>query len=302
MNLSSLLPNFYLVHPNSIPGLDKCRASIYTFYKIGSDAALSQSAFSELEFLNSDATRSINHPYTKIPAIMTNDPLAEQALQAAYSGDWQKAILVNQQILDHQPDNLDALNRLAKAYLETNQPDLALRIYQQVLSHDPYNSIAQKNLRRLEHYSPPDTSAHPLSHSPITSFIEEPGISKTVQLTCPGEPTVLAQVDAGDSVSLQIRRRLIYITTSENTHLGRIPEDLSIRLINLIKGGNQYQAWVKSVDGQNIKIFIKESYRTPKFQDIPSFPEANQSSYLAFTDPARVYEDRPDTTSIDEQE
>lgn len=233
---------------------------------------------------------------------MIDHTLTNEALNAAYSGNWQLAVSINQQILNQQPDNLEALNRLAKAYIESNQPQKAVKLYHQVLKLDPYNSIAQKNLKRLNHYSQKSNSQKTLVNFPSVSFIEEPGISKTIQLTCPGEPAILSQIDAGDSVLLSQRKRHICITTNNKTHLGRIPEDLSLRLINLIRGGNQYQAWIKSIDGQNIKMFIKETYRAPKFQDIPSFPDSKQSSYLAFTDPAKIYEDRPDTTSIDEQE
>jgi len=233
---------------------------------------------------------------------MSSNSLTNQALQAAYSGDWNTAIDLNQQLINQDPDNLEAHNRLAKSYLETNQPQKAYQTYQQVLKQDTYNTIAQKNLKRLEHYAQHPDINHQAVNYPTVSFIEEPGISKTVQLTCPGEPSILAKVDAGDQVLITPHKRYICITTEHKIHLGRIPEDLSLRLVNLINGGNQYQAWIKSVDSQCVKIFIKETHRAPQFKDIPSFPNSNQVSYLAFTDPSSVYEDRPDTTSIDEEE
>jgi hypothetical protein len=84
--------------------------------------------------------------------------------------------------------------------------------------------------------------------------------------------------------------------------LGKIPEDLSLRLITLINGGNKYQAWVKAVTEKYVSIFIKEIRRAPKFNSICSFPDDNNSQYLAFTDPEEVYTDRPDITSTEEQE
>ena len=239
--------------------------------------------------------------FQPIPA-MSNDNLIHQALQAAYSGNWSSAIKLNQQIIHQNPDDLEALNRLAKAFLETDQPQKAHRIYQQVLKRDQYNTIAQKNLKRLDHYTQNPSANHTTVHYPAVSFIEEPGISKTIQLTCQGEPSILAKADAGDPVNLIAHKRHICVTTEQKIHLGRIPEDLSLRLINLIRGGNQYQAWIKSIDNQSVKIFIKEIRRASQFKDIPSFLNSNQISYLAFTDPSSVYEDRPDTTSIDEEE
>lgn len=230
------------------------------------------------------------------------DQLAEKAMQAAYQGDWQSAIETNQAILKIEKQNLAALNRLAKAYLENENPNKAKETYQQVLKIDQYNSIAEKNLKKLTNYIA-DPKRKPTVPNPIANLIEEPGTSKTVSLVNLCEPKLLANLDAGDEVSLQPRKRQICVfTVDTEKHIGKIPEDLSQRLISLIKGGNEYQAWIKSADDNQVKIFIKEIHRSPKFSSIPSFPSDQQSNYLSFTDPEGIYEDRPDTTSTDEQD
>ena len=231
------------------------------------------------------------------------DQLTSQALEAAYSGNWKQAIELNQQIINQNPQSLDALNRMAKAYIELNQPQKAQTIYRKVLKLDPYNSIAQKNLQKLKNYSSntSKTVLHSGKLDPEVTFIEEPGKSKTISLVNIGEPSALAQVDAGDPVQLKPKKRFICVSALNNLHLGKIPEDLSLRLITLIKGGNKYQAWIKSIDSRHITIFIQETYRTSQFNSIFSFPDSNHTTYLAFTNPASAYPDKPDTTSTENQ-
>ena len=230
-----------------------------------------------------------------------NTPLETAALQAAYAGDWQQVIKSNLQIVKEDPQNLAALNRLAKAHLELGHPHKAVTFYKQVLKIDRYNTIAQKNLQRLEHYS-----ANGKTHVPkqiySSSFIEEPGITKSVHLVNTCEQSILAQVNGGDKVNLTSKKRFIAVTSIDGLYLGKIPEDLSLRLNVLIQGGNQYQAWVQSIDKHHIKIFIKESLRSNAFKNIPSFTDSDHSSYLAFPSPETVYLDRPDTSRTEEQE
>jgi len=78
-------------------------------------------------------------------------------------------------------------------------------------------------------------------------------------------------MDSGDPVFFLIKKRLVSITNINKNYLGSIPEDLSQRLIKFIKGGNQYQGFVRSVGRQKMEIFVREISRSKKFTDIPSF-------------------------------
>jgi hypothetical protein len=42
-------------------------------------------------------------------------PLKIQAVQTALQGDWKAAIVLNEMLLEENPDDIDALNRLAFA-------------------------------------------------------------------------------------------------------------------------------------------------------------------------------------------
>ena len=83
--------------------------------------------------------------------------------------------------------------------------------------------------------------------------------------------------------------------------MGTIPDDLSLRLIKFIKGGNRYQAFVKAVDRQNLEIFIQEIFRSKRFRNLPSFSPSG-GGYLSYLSPGTIYKGRPETTPTGEKE
>ena len=74
---------------------------------------------------------------------MQVDP-AQKAVAAALSGNWEDAIRLNEDLIALNPNDIDALNRLAKAYAECGQVELAKKTSNKVLELDPFNPIAQK--------------------------------------------------------------------------------------------------------------------------------------------------------------
>lgn len=204
---------------------------------------------------------------------MENTALLEQkAIKAAMNGAWDQAIELNQKILKLEPENTAALNRLARAFWEKGNLESARKTYRQVLSIDSYNIIASKNLKRLaDHQKTPSKKEIKKKTAEGAIFLEEPGKTKVVKLIRLASPEVLSTLDSADEVLLAPKTHAISVTSSDNTYLGTVPDDLSHRLLRLIKGGNQYQAFVKAVDRQNLEIFIREIKRAPKFHSIPSF-------------------------------
>ncbi|MAG59326.1 hypothetical protein CMO96_00865, partial [Candidatus Woesebacteria bacterium] len=77
------------------------------------------------------------------------DSAAQRAIEKALHGDWKEAVVLNEQILKDNPGNKEALNRLARAYLELGKLRKATTYYKKVLTIDPYNGIAKKSLDRL---------------------------------------------------------------------------------------------------------------------------------------------------------
>ena len=74
---------------------------------------------------------------------------AQQAVDLALDGLWAEARSLNEDILQYFPDDIEAMNRLAKANLELGNLSTAKKNFEKVLYLSPYNSIAKKNLDRL---------------------------------------------------------------------------------------------------------------------------------------------------------
>lgn len=204
---------------------------------------------------------------------MENTALLEkEAIKAAMKGAWDQAIELNQKILKLEPKNISALNRLARAFWEKGNLALARKGYRQVLLLEPYNTIANKNLKRLADLkkgAPKGKIKKGTTQGTI--FLEEPGKTKVVKLVRLATPALLSELDSGDEVWLAPKKHTISVTNPEGVYLGTIPDDLSYRLLRFIRGGNQYQAFVKAVDRQNLQIFIRETKRAPRFRNRPSF-------------------------------
>jgi len=200
------------------------------------------------------------------------DTLARRAILAALANNWQSALKVNLEILENFPDDTEALNRLAKAYLQLGRLDMATSCSERVLLLDPLNSIAEKclnkcvALRQNGVYMP---KQYGISDS---LFLEIPGKTKIVSLINLCESTILAQLDAGDSVNLVPRMHKVAITTPADLYIGRLPDDLASRVIYLVRCGNEYETYIKSVTEIDVKVFIKETKKSEASGQIHSFP------------------------------
>lgn len=225
----------------------------------------------------------------------------QKAIQAALTGNWKEAISLNLTILKQNPKDTEALNRLGRAYFETNQKSKAEEVYKKVLRIDKFNSIATKNLELLK-TSRIDRSGHKSTQVATTVFLEEPGITKTLTLVRPGDPRIISRLHPGDQVNLVAREHAVTIISSSGDYLGRLPDDLASRLRPFIKGGNIYNAWIRSIDSTSIKVFIKEISRVAKFRSIPSFPATEKLTYAAFTPPELIHRDLPVTATHEDSD
>lgn len=196
--------------------------------------------------------------------------LAQKAISRALAGNWKEAIELNKKILKSIPDDTDTLNRLAKAYFELGCIKKAKEFSQKVLKIDPLNTIAIKSMDRWK--SLRSVKELPARPSPVTDFIEEAGKTKLVSLLNIGDAKVLGGLDAGDEVQIFSHAHRVCITTIDKKYIGRLPDDLSARLRLLMKNGNTYQVFIKSLCPKSVKVFIKELQRSKKSTKIPSFP------------------------------
>jgi tetratricopeptide (TPR) repeat protein len=195
-----------------------------------------------------------------------------EAIKAALHGDWKKAVKINLKLIQEFPDDIETSLRLAKAYEELGKVNLAKKSCRHVLKLDRFNPIAKRNIRRLKTIKKKkNKNISTISQLDGDLFLEEPGKTKTIPLVRLAPPEELLKLDCAQSLKLQTGKRYITIRDEENQYLGRIPDDLSQRLIKLIKRGNQYQVVVKDVDKKKLYVFVKEIKRSPNNDGIPSF-------------------------------
>ncbi|KKR29029.1 MAG: hypothetical protein UT61_C0037G0002 [Candidatus Woesebacteria bacterium GW2011_GWA1_39_8] len=215
-----------------------------------------------------------------------NTDLAQEAISLALSGNWQGALKINEEILKENPSDVDALNRLARAYSETGNFRKAKETAQKVLKIDPFNTIATKSIEKWKGLKKGETYSQKPSNPHY--FLEEPGKTKILTLIHAGSPKVLAKLDSGDEIHLNTHSHRVCVQTVNGKYIGRLPDDLSARLRKLIQLGNTYQVIVKSVNTHEAKIFIRETYRAPSLKDVPSF-SAERIDYVSFTPPELVH-------------
>lgn len=206
--------------------------------------------------------------------------LHHQAIDAALDSRWEDAIRINKKILNVDPKNIDALNRQAKACMELGKLNLAKKSYAEVLEIDPYNPIAQKNLKILKSFKGNKevfVSCNQTRLSP-SLFLQEPGKTKTVNLLKIAEPQKLSHTFCGMKVEMAIKNRRITIVDQNGNYLGVLPDDVSHNLLRLFKGGNKYDLFIKSVRLNSLSIIIKETFRSKRFKNQPSFLEFSAQS------------------------
>lgn len=218
--------------------------------------------------------------------------LAQKAINLALLGDWDAAISANLELLKISANDVDSLNRLARAYAESGKINLAKSTSLKALEVDPVNPIAIKCLAKWKMVKGNTKKNHSDRLKPLTheNFIEESGKTKLVTLLHPGDNTLLASCDSGDEVKLDTHPHSVSVTTFSGKYIGKLPDDIAARLRNLIKSGNKYQAFIKSVKLKDVTLFIKEIEKGPNVTTETSFP-TEKIEYVSFTPPELVHKD-----------
>lgn len=199
--------------------------------------------------------------------------LKDKAIEAMLLGNWQNATSLNKSLLKEDPDNIDTLNRLAYAFTVLGKFKDAKSIYRKVLRLDNLNQIAIRNIKRLSEVSVKKRLKNGASNFRYVNhaFLEETGKTKIISLVNLAPPKIIGLLTAGQSLIICIKRSKIFVQDHYKQYLGVLPDDIGRRLIKLIKGGNQYTAYVKSANEHNVTIFIKEVKRASRYKDHPSF-------------------------------
>lgn len=238
------------------------------------------------------------------PALLNLNHLA---IDAALSSKWDEALKINKQIIKVDPQNVDALNRQARAYMELGKSNLAKKYYSEALKFDPYNPIAIKNLKIIRSFKPNMAT----NHIPTTNgysrlspslFLQEPGKTKIVSLLRVAEPQKLSQAFCGMRVEMVVKNRKITIVDLNENYMGVLPDDTSHLMFRLLKGGNKYDLFIKSIKVNGLSVLIKEVYRSKRFKNQPSFLD-NSDSIITSSEmlPNLDQSDTEDEENLDEE-
>lgn len=222
---------------------------------------------------------------------------AQLAISSALSGKWEDAISANLSLLKGNPNDTEALCRLARAYAEIGKISEAKKATNKVIALDPVNQIALKFLEKLKLAK---NSKTPVASSTCNqSFLEEPGRTKIIGLMNLGEMENFINLDPGEEVKMLPYAHRISITTAGGEYIGRLPDDISARLKYLIGKGNKYQTLVKSINAKEITVFIREIEQGKGVDGSPSFPP-EKIEYVSFTPPELVHTDTPSVETTEE--
>jgi tetratricopeptide (TPR) repeat protein len=208
--------------------------------------------------------------------------VSKQAVALAMEGRWQEVVTVNKALLESFPDDIDAYNRLGRAYMELGDYSLAKESYGKAIKLDPYNTIAQKNLNRLSLLRGSATPAEARQQRvEPQQFIKEVGKAGVVALVSIGRPEVLAKLVTGAALALRIDGTSLLVDNGLGEYVGKVEPRHGQRLIKLMEGGNRYSAAVVSAAAEgNITVILRETYQDPSQAGRLSFPQRDSEPSL----------------------
>lgn len=230
-----------------------------------------------------------------------DDELAQIAINCALQCNWEEAIKTNLLILKENNEDVDALNRLSRAYFEIGEVSKAKKTSLEAIKISPINNIAINALEKYKHYTPLKTAKKNINKNGAKTlqkdnessksnrsndasvFIEEPGKTKITTLINLGPENVYSLLSAGDIVKLTPHTHKVSVTTTSGAYIGKLTDDLSARIRKLTKGGNKYLVLIKSIAKNCVKIFIKELSRGKELQNTQSFPRETSESLDEFS-------------------
>ena len=217
--------------------------------------------------------------------------LSQEAVNLAVKGEWERATEVNIAILESFPTDVEAMNRLVKALIETGSYVDAQAALNQVCEIAPYNNIAKKNRARLDQLTAnPDLPKSETSKQArkaagaSQTFIEESGKSATTVLrnsnslrNANGRKTTI-HLAPSDPVVVSREKNTVMVKTLDGQLLGQLEPKMGNRLARLMDRGNKYSAVVVSVNDDGVSIMVRETFKHPSLQNMCSFPSQSAAN------------------------
>jgi hypothetical protein len=200
--------------------------------------------------------------------------IQEQAVDLASKNRWEEAIEANLNLINLGED-ADTFNRLGKAYFEVGKFAEARDAYQNALRLTPTNTIARKNLDRLEGLLARSATAPVRTERQLVDlrlFITETGKTALTTLIDIPRGAAVDAVVTGEKVELKQDGRNVLVLDVSGNVIGRIEPKLAQRLSELMSGGNRYAAAMAQANGHQLRVLIREVYQDPSQRGRVSFP------------------------------
>ena len=200
------------------------------------------------------------------------------AVELALAGSWNEAVDMNRQVLQENPGDVEAYNRLGKALTELGSIEEAISALEGALLFSPHNAIARRNLERLT--SRRDSRGYGCSGTDVrrgqggrrrAHLTEETGKSAVVPLVNVADPATLSGLMPGDEVELVCSGNIIRVI-ADGARIGQVEPRHGARISKLMSGGNRYEASIKEIWGNGVSLLIGESYKHPSQIGMVSFP------------------------------
>ena len=209
----------------------------------------------------------------------------KQAIDLAMQGRWREAIAANRAILEDFPNDVDAHNRLGRAYMELGEYQQSREAYHRTAELDPFNTIAKKNLQRLNYLGEAKVSAESTTRRVEPHrFIEDIGKAGGGNLYHLAPTRVRARLVAGDELLLQIDGTRLIVEDDREQYVGHVDPKHGQRLVRLMMGGNKYSVAVVSSTEEAMTVIIREVYQDPSQVGKLSFPSKGLEEIKPYVD------------------
>lgn len=221
----------------------------------------------------------------------TKRQMIEDARTAALAGHWNQAIALNQRILERAPKDAEAHNRLGRAFLALGRYTEAIEAYADALRADPANLIARRNLQRLDVLrhrgdtpaadAATDRDDDETATPNTTMFVEEVGKTWVDELVNPPDSEVLVDVYPAEQLELVVDGNRLVVKTKDGRRLGEIEAKTADHIIQLMAGGNRYEAYSLGLSAHSLRVILRETYHDPSLAEKISFPrQITSRAYL----------------------
>lgn len=158
--------------------------------------------------------------------------VSKRAVDAALKCNWKEAIQLNNQILESYPKNLDAKIRLGRAYIQTKDFNKAKKIFKEVLSADPINPIALKNLEFAKNKK---VEKNGNGYLKTKSLLKEPGTTQEAKVVLKSNKSITGMFSAGEELFIKIKKKSVDVykeNKGKKSLVGSIDADDIIRRLN----------------------------------------------------------------------